>query len=389
VCPPDDNLCTVDSCNPEGGCRSTPVVCQADDNLCTVEACNPSTGTCGSTPKVCDGEGGGSGVDGNACTGSPVCNPSTGNCEPGEGTVCPPDDNPCTVESCQPEGGCVSTPVVCDADDNLCTTEVCDPETGGCESGEPVACDQDKDECTTEVCDPETGECESEPANPLPGECGASICRTPGFWGTHAGVESVNKQKGTNITQAVIAAAGGSLTVCGETITSTKVADDESALEAICVSPSGAIRLQLVRQLTAAALNCVMSGGDADCSSTPLYTSIFAECNALCTQSGASTTSITSCIGRIDCLNNGGKVLANGFCQIGTCRDGSPCNKEGCDDDSTCTPDASNCHSQLLVNEDLDLDFDPPGPAGSSKSCNNANKNTCAVIGSAQANCPN
>jgi hypothetical protein len=40
-----------------------------------------------------------------------------------------------------------------------------------------------------------------------------------------------------------------------------------------------------------------------------------------------------------------------------------------------------NCHTRLLVNEDLGLDFDPPGPAGSSDACNNANASICAVVG--------
>ena len=95
----------------------------------------------------------------------------------------------------------------------------------------------------------------------------AEICRTPGFWGTHAGVAKPNSK---NLTQAVIDAAGGTLVICGEDVTNTLVEDNQSAIEALCVSPSGQQRLQLVRQLTAAALNCIISGGGADCAGTSL-----------------------------------------------------------------------------------------------------------------------
>lgn len=364
-CRQDDNLCTTERCNPTTlQCESVPVSCTADDNLCTTEACNPESGRCGSTPKSC-------GSDDNPCT-NDTCDPSTGECG-GEAVTCEQDDNLCTFERCDPqEGGCSSTPVVCDPDDNLCTTEACIPSTGECEPGESRSCEQDSDTCTTEVCAPSSGECVSEPTNPLPGECGAAVCRTPGFWGTHAGIEKTNSR---NITQAVINAAGGSLSVCGETITNTGKSDDESAVEAICVSPSGVIRLQLARHLTAAALNCVVSDGDGTCAGTALYAALFASCNAVCANSASSTASVTACSSGIDCLNNGGKLLANGYCQSGTCGDRvTPC-KSGaaCVDGSVCKGLEGNCHS-LFLEGNTGLNFEPTGAAGSSTACNAANK---------------
>ena len=81
------------------------------------------------------------------------------------------------------------------------------------------------------------------PIVPAPPECVPSeeICRTPGFWGTHGGVE----KGGPNITQFAIDQAGGSIEICGQTITNTTPTtttptapgNDQSALEAICVSP--------------------------------------------------------------------------------------------------------------------------------------------------------
>ena len=168
------------------------------------------------------------------------------------------------------------------------------------------------------------------------------ICRTPGFWGTHGGMEKNPSQ--INITQEVIDAAGGSLSICGKTIDNTAVGNVNSALEAICVSPKGDQRLQLARQLTAAALNCVMSGAIADCNS---LIDVFDTCNDACT----NDTDPGTCIEDLDAFNNG------------------------------FTTSDPSCQDLPLVNETLGLVFDPPGPAGSSKACNDATKNDITIFG--------
>ena len=192
--------------------------------------------------------------------------------------------------------------------------------------------------------------CECEP----PGE---DICRTPGFWGTHAGTEKPNSQ---NITQAVLDQAGGVM-VCGQLIDTTDKLRQDSALESICVAPSGEDTLQLARQLTAAALNCVISGDD--CSAADLI----ARCDGVC--QGDPAMSISDCIDALDCFNNGGRMLESGMCQIGTC------NGDGvtaCSDDDSCAflgtlstvakcvPLPGNCHDR-----DLSPEFgEPSHPAG-------------------------
>jgi slime mold repeat-containing protein len=374
-----DSKCSTGTCNPSTGqCVFTPVTCQQDSNLCTTESCNPTTGACeSSAPKSCA-------IDSPCTTGS--CNPSTGSCE-FTPVTCQQDGDLCTTESCNPTTGqCQSgTPKSC-AGDSLCSTGSCDSATGDCKQT-PVTCNQDSDKCTTEVCDPSTGNCHSVPANPTPTDCGATICRTPGFWGTHAGTE---KAGSSNITQAVITAGGGVLTICGQPISNTVLSDDDSAVEAICVSTSDGIRFQLARQLTSAALNCIVSNGVPDCTSTPLYSTLFSSCNAICANSSSSSASMSSCVSQLDCLNNGGKMLANGFCQTGTCAsDGvTPCKVDkGCSDLSVCEPLDGNCHDQLMVNSALGFNFEPPGNAGSSTECNSAIKNGCKVIGSAQSKC--
>lgn len=215
---------------------------------------------------------------------------------------------------------------------------------------------------------------------------GDEICRTPGFWATHAGTE---KDRSQNITFAVIGAAPGSqLDVCGKVIKNTDLASILSAEEAMCVSPRGDKRLQLARHLTAAALNCVMSGGTDTCSGVSIEQT-FAECNSVCTLNSGD---ISGCIAKIDCFNNGGSLLPNGMCATGTCsNDGDPCKEDadchaGSDAGSAdttapvCVPDADNCHRRALVNPDLGLNFDPPGPAGSPKKCNDAEKNKCTIF---------
>jgi len=209
--------------------------------------------------------------------------------------------------------------------------------------------------CTTDTCNPASG-CVF---TPIPG-CGLEICRTPGFWGTHAGRE---KSRSQNITQAVINAAGGCIEVCGEVIDNTVLNSADSAVEAICVSPRGDQRLQLVRQLTAAALNCIITNGNPDCTGVSVE-EVFQTCNASC--ASGDTSAPDTCIGLLDCFNNGGTIDSNGNCVTGA---------------------PNNCHDQPLVNDSLNLNFEPPGPAGSSNECNAARDNTCTVIPPGEASC--
>ena len=179
----------------------------------------------------------------------------------------------------------------------------------------------------------------------------------------------------------------GCLNVCGEIISDTDKNCADSALEAICISIKGDSRLQLARQLTAAALNCVISGGGSDCTGTSLYSQVFSTCNSLCADSASGQSQVTQCIGQLDCLNNGGIPLASGICQKGVCAGNQePCSG-GCSDSSACVPLPGNCHERVLVNEDLGLDFDPPGPAGSSGRCNDVIGNACKVLQPGEAKC--
>jgi hypothetical protein len=266
----------------------------------------------------------------------------------------------------------------------------------------------DGDPCTLPGCDA-SGVCQPDhTTDPL---CITEICRTPGFWCTHeCGEDGLDKpdcekSDSVNITQRVIT-YGGPLEICGETIDKTSLNCPGSALEALCVSQSNKDKnkvnqnLQLARQLTAAALNCIMSGGGSNCSDTSIEV-LFGECNSLCAGIPDNAMTVTSCISALDCYNNGGKLIDDSFCQTGTCEPvddlvvdqidgGIPCNEKTiCPEGFTCVPLEGNCHDQPLCLDPVTptLCFEPTGPAGSSKASNKAIANDCTILAPANCEC--
>ena len=211
------------------------------------------------------------------------------------------------------------------------------------------------------------------------------ICRTAGFWGTHAGEE---RSGSTNISEEVIRAwlstvnsydqtatdkctyemdgtvicnfeppgqAGSpkacrdakknditllnnfpigyeGMDICGQIISVDPNGPDQipPVVEALCVSPGGDSKLQLGRQLTAAALNCLLSGGGSDCKGTSIEP-VFAACNSTCVVSGQEDQ-VNTCIEKLDCFNNGGAWNEDDpqamYCQMDV---------------------ADSCHDQLLI----------------------------------------
>lgn len=179
------------------------------------------------------------------------------------------------------------------------------------------------------------------------------LCRTKGFWAGHSCPETADlmsvceKDNSQNITQQVINAAGGSLSICGETLTDTHLNHEHSAVEALCVKIEGEQILQLASQLTAAALNCVISGQGSNCAGSSIEVQ-FNACNMAC--ANGQTTAIVNGA-RVDCVNVIDRFNSNPACE-----------------------------AQPLCNEDLGLCFDPPGSAGGSKQCNDARQNTCTIF---------
>jgi hypothetical protein len=281
-----------------------------------------------------------------------------------DSTPCTDTGNECADAGCDGAGLC----------DQLHNT---DPDSTACE-------DTDGDPCTTAGCDA-GGTCDQlHLLNQDPICFAEEICRTPGFWGTHGGTEKEGHS--TNITLALLnaynAANDPDLTICGTPITNTDECSVNSALEAICVSPKGASELQLGRQLTAAALNCIITHATdattgacvfdaagltgAVCASVSIGP-VFEACNAAC----PSTTALVDldndpatpdvevdCVGALDCFNNGGSV-------------------EQTDSTWTCEDvEGTTCHDRELC-----ADFQPPGAAGSPGECNDSRKNCVTIFG--------
>ncbi len=171
----DENACTVADQCAGGQCLSgTPLDCD-DGNPCTVDGCDPVLG-CLNKPLddvPCS--------DGNACTTGDVC--QEGTCLAGGALNCD-DSNPCTDDSCQAASGCqhVTHSLPCD-DGNLCSLgDVC--SEGECIAGSPLDCD-DQNPCTLDNCDPLqgcvykslTGEaCDDGDACTVAGHCTAGQC---------------------------------------------------------------------------------------------------------------------------------------------------------------------------------------------------------------------
>jgi hypothetical protein len=342
---------------------------------CAERGCDPAIGT---TPGVSgcfvNDTSGGCGAD-DGCV-ERGCDPSQ---PPGQGCFsndlsanCGTDDG-CFERFCNPAigttpgvSGCVENDLSgnCPAS-TFCFERDCDPAIGtdpgvsGCtETDVSDKCNLDPaipDVC--ELCVDDPGECIvdlTQDPTCIPSDI---ICRTPGFWGTHGGTE---KNRSQNITQAVIDSAGGCLEVCGEVVTNTDVDDAESALEAICVSPRGDQSQQLVRQMTAMALNCVVSQVGATCGGNAGLSELWDDCTAACL-GNASTRSIGECVGDVDCFNNGGTINASGECVF-----------DGLD----------NCHERVLPDP-----FHPPGPAGSPHACRDSRQTDCQLQGPNETAC--
>jgi hypothetical protein len=179
------------------------------------------------------------------------------------------------------------------------------------------------------------------------------LCRTKGFWAGHSCPENADltsvceKDNSQNITQAVIDAAGGSLSICGKTLTDTHLNHEHSAVEALCVKVEGEKILQLASQLTAAALNCVITGQPSNCAGSSIAAE-FSACNMAC--AAGETTAILNGA-QVDCVNVIDRFNSNPACE-----------------------------ARPLCNEDLGLCFDPPGSAGGPKQCNDARQNTCTIF---------
>jgi len=205
----DGNPCTKDGCVAEVGCTHLPlnaVTCDDKDKCTAGDLCQ--TGKCTGTPKNCD--------DGNACS-VDGCDPTSSLCThvaAADGSVCPDDNVPCTVDVCLKavcshstvadsfcliSGACLSGGALHPAqqcwgckplvnptgwtilagsgckDGNSCTVGETCTKTGKC-TGKPADCDDDNG-CTADACNPQAPGGDGCIHSPLAGVCNdADLC---------------------------------------------------------------------------------------------------------------------------------------------------------------------------------------------------------------------
>jgi len=137
----DGWFCTVGDTCTGGVCSGTIRMCELGVS-CRTGACNPVDGACTGAPVA----------DDSACDDGESCSHSD-NCQSGEclGTAYSCDDeDPCTDDVCDGDGGCsqVANTAACDDDDPCTVGDVCC--VGGC-AGVAYSCD-DGNSCTDDVC---------------------------------------------------------------------------------------------------------------------------------------------------------------------------------------------------------------------------------------------
>jgi hypothetical protein len=178
----DGNICTGDSCLPDGGCAHTTLdgvpcddgsVCTLDDvcvgdvcgggavapcddgNECTADLCHPVSGCyheLGDNP-CCDDQGVNICDDGDHCT-TDSCDPDTGECFYEFNALPCDDQDSCTGPDLCTDGACLGAPMDCE-DDNPCTVDACEVGVGcvhaPAEAG--LACDDGLDCSTGDHCE--------------------------------------------------------------------------------------------------------------------------------------------------------------------------------------------------------------------------------------------
>jgi hypothetical protein len=183
--------------------------------------------------------------------------------------------------------------------------------------------------------------------------------------------------------------------VCGEKIDTTDSGSANSTLEAMCIQEVGGTTRQLVRQLTAAALNCGVSGGSCDCADAGIA-DVYAACDAACIAGGTTAMvdqNFIDCTLAVDCFNNGGNFdRATNTCKIGNCitlegADVGDCGLDGaCPAESSCVTIPGNCHDRELPDEICDSSNEKCS-ASSSKECKTAKDSACSVVGPEETQC--
>lgn len=152
TCEPQDKCGGEGSCSANGQCQSGAPPNLDDGNPCTVDSCDANGGV-----RHVPVPSGTSCDDGNLCNGTSACNTS-GACLPGTPPVVD-DQNPCTVDSCNATNGVTHLPVGAGtpcSDGNTCNGDESCNGDGQCAIAAPPPLD-DGNPCTIDTCQPQGG----------------------------------------------------------------------------------------------------------------------------------------------------------------------------------------------------------------------------------------
>ncbi|MFT5429374.1 MAG: hypothetical protein ACI9OJ_000043 [Myxococcota bacterium] len=174
VCGPSPSQCHLAQCNPDTGLCSADALPDGsacdDGNPCTEEdECDAGVCTGGASQCECESDADCTEKDDdNLCNGALVCVQSQCVIDVNSIVVCPPSDEICMVQACDPTlGACVQnaadTGTACDDGDNCTSEDGCSP--AGC-AGKALNCN-DNNLCTDDSC--VDGQCSSVPNS---GSCG-------------------------------------------------------------------------------------------------------------------------------------------------------------------------------------------------------------------------
>ena len=316
----DQNACTAGDGCMGGSCMSGPQQICHDNNPCTVDSCNPATG-CVFTPIA------GPCNDGNVCTTIDAC---LGGVCVGSGSLGCEDGNPCTAGTCLPGSGCVQNPddtATCD-DGNACTLS--DHCAGGtCQYTTMLGCDDGKP-CTDDLCATATGcvhtprddgsPCDDGNACSTGDNCQAGACLSTG---------GLNCDDGNPCTTATCEPGTG----CAQLADDSAPCSDGNACTTGDHCASG---------------SCAMSGL-VDCNDQiPCTLDICNPQNGQCSHPGGGTLTGIACSDGKVCTV-GDLCDSTGACVGGAaanCDDGNPCSDDPCSEPTGCshTPNSAACN---------------------------------------------
>ncbi|NUN15032.1 MAG: hypothetical protein HUU55_15490 [Myxococcales bacterium] len=359
----DDKPCTDDTCTAAGACIHTPVssLCN-DNNVCTIDTCSSSTGNCTYTPtgfavqSNCCAPKSSAGCSNTTCQ-TCVCQAQPQCCAPFIGAWTASCAQMATTGSCASQCQCTAT--ACD-DQNACTSGMTCSSTGQCVGGSAVNCN-DNNPCTLDTCDPTQG-CVHTPATgtactdgkactlgdtcssmgvcvPGPNACADGIPCTDDTCTTSGCVFSPNAAKcdDNNVCTAdsCTLSAGCVHAPTGDAVPSNCC----SAHSSTAGCTFGACQTCVCNQMPQCCLSPVFGGG---------WT---AQCAAVATTGACTAT----CQCTAKSCNDGDQCTTGDICVAGSCdgqnglncADNNPCTVDVCDDVLGCQhllePAASSC----------------------------------------------